>query len=265
MNLGWCYTPYSAAYGAECKADEQCTSKRCSADCYLNPTGKCLCSENADCADDEYCGWGFNSGKCVKKKSDNDSCTADDQCQSGKCGGCLGAVGWCYTPDSADYGEECRSDAQCSTGRCSADCYLDTRGVCLCNGNSDCAATQYCGSGLSSGECKDKKSNGSACSAHDQCQSGACGGIVKGIGHCFAPHSKEIGQGCSADGECKTDRCVNTRLVCGCNEDNQCGGDQFCNKLTGECKSKKGKGGTCNRDRMCSSNYCRKSGFCKGN
>lgn len=264
MELGWCYTPHSGAYGAECKADEQCKSERCSADCYLNPTGKCLCKFDSDCAADEYCGWGLNSGKCVKKKSDNEACAANGECQSGECGGCLNAVGWCYTPGSADYNEECRSDKQCSTGRCSADCYLDTHGVCLCNGNSDCAATQYCGSGLNSGKCLDKKANGDACSAHDQCQSGACGGIIKGLGHCFQPHSKEIGQGCRADGECKTDRCVNTRLVCGCTEDGQCGGDQFCNKLTGECKGKKGKGGTCSRGAMCQSGKCRDIGLCKG-
>ena len=66
--VGWCYTPRSKAYGQTCKSDKECTTDRCSADCYVNPTGSCLCDSDSHCGTNQYCGWGFNSGKCQNKK-----------------------------------------------------------------------------------------------------------------------------------------------------------------------------------------------------
>ncbi|WP_224250096.1 membrane dipeptidase [Hyalangium gracile] len=82
---GWCYTPRSKAYGQACKADRECTTDRCSADCYINPTGSCLCDSDSHCATNQYCGWGTNSGKCQNKKSRGAACASDRECLSDKC------------------------------------------------------------------------------------------------------------------------------------------------------------------------------------
>ncbi|KFE72044.1 membrane dipeptidase [Hyalangium minutum] len=82
---GWCYTPRSKAYGQACKADRECTTDRCSADCYINPTGSCLCQSDSHCASNQYCGWGTNSGKCQNKKSRGAACASDRECVSNNC------------------------------------------------------------------------------------------------------------------------------------------------------------------------------------
>jgi microsomal dipeptidase-like Zn-dependent dipeptidase len=84
-SVGWCYTPRSKAYGQACKSDVECTTDRCSADCYANPTGTCLCDSDSHCATNQYCGWGFNSGKCQNKKSRGAACSADRECLSNNC------------------------------------------------------------------------------------------------------------------------------------------------------------------------------------
>ena len=196
-------------------------------------------------------------------KTDGQSCSRDSACGSGSCGGCLGAeLGWCFTPNSTPYGGDCKADDQCQSGRCSADCYFNPNGKCLCDDAAACGAGQYCGWGFNSGKCQDKKGNGASCAGHKECQSGSCGGIIKGLGHCFAPKSKTIGQGCRADGECTTNRCVDTRLVCGCTNDSQCGGE-FCNHISGDCRPKRGKNAVCSRDNHCKSGKCRTIGLCK--
>ncbi|HYH98713.1 membrane dipeptidase [Hyalangium sp.] len=82
---GWCYTPRSKAVGQACKADRECTSDRCGADCYANPTGTCLCDSDSHCASNQYCGWGLNSGKCQTKKSRGAACSANRECASNNC------------------------------------------------------------------------------------------------------------------------------------------------------------------------------------
>ncbi|WNG29749.1 peptidase M19 [Cystobacter fuscus] len=108
------------------------------------------------------------------KKPDGASCGGDSQCQSGSCGGCADLVGWCFTPNSKAYGQTCKSDKECTTGRCGADCYVNPTGTCLCDSDSHCGSGQYCGWGLNSGKCQNKKSRGSVCSADRECQSGTC-------------------------------------------------------------------------------------------
>ncbi|XXF76134.1 membrane dipeptidase [Myxococcaceae bacterium GXIMD 01537] len=83
--VGWCYTPRSKAYGQTCKSDRECTTDRCSADCYVNPTGSCLCDSDSHCGTNQYCGWGFNSGKCQDKKGRGAACADGRECLSGTC------------------------------------------------------------------------------------------------------------------------------------------------------------------------------------
>ncbi|WP_373692146.1 dickkopf-related protein [Corallococcus sp. AS-1-6] len=111
---------------------------------------------------------------CVDRKTDGTSCGRDGQCLSGACGGCFNAVGWCYTPRSKAYGQTCKSDRECTTDRCSADCYLNPTGSCLCDSDSPCGANQFCGWGLNSGKCVNKRARGAACSSDRECASGTC-------------------------------------------------------------------------------------------
>ena len=149
---------------------------------YLEPGQRpqyALCDNDADCGDEVfYCNTAAplidSDNECVFKRPDHTGCTRDGQCLSNECGGCADAVGWCFTPDSAGYGDECRSDRECTTGRCSADCVINPTGVCLCNGNEDCASNEYCGWGFNSGKCQTKKPRGAACSKDQECQSDRC-------------------------------------------------------------------------------------------
>lgn len=108
------------------------------------------------------------------KKPDWEACSANNQCQSGACGGCANLVGWCYTPRSKGYGETCKSDRECTTDRCGADCYLNPTGTCLCKEDSHCGSSQYCGWGLNSGKCQNKKGRGAACAYDRECLSNNC-------------------------------------------------------------------------------------------
>jgi microsomal dipeptidase-like Zn-dependent dipeptidase len=83
--VGWCYTPDSKAVGDSCRADRECRSNRCSADCILNPSGRCLCTSDGDCASSQYCGWGANSGECRNKKGRGSLCASGRECSSGRC------------------------------------------------------------------------------------------------------------------------------------------------------------------------------------
>jgi microsomal dipeptidase-like Zn-dependent dipeptidase len=138
-----------------------------------------LCDNDADCGDEVFfCAEGVPAidadNECAFKRPDHDGCTRDGQCSSGECGGCFDTAGWCFTPNSASYGETCMSDRECTTGRCSADCVVNPTGTCLCNGDEDCQAQQYCGWGLNSGECRQKKKKGAACAKDRECLSNNC-------------------------------------------------------------------------------------------
>ncbi|HEU4405814.1 MAG TPA: membrane dipeptidase [Polyangiaceae bacterium] len=138
-----------------------------------------LCDADVDCGDEVfYCAEGVPlvdaDNECSFKRGDHEGCSRDGQCLSGECGGCLDTAGWCFTPSSAAYGQACRSDRECTTGRCSADCVVNPTGTCLCDGDDDCGAAQYCGWGLNSGKCQNKKSKGAACAKDRECLSNNC-------------------------------------------------------------------------------------------
>lgn len=172
--VGFCYQDDIKQLGESCVADRECRSERCSADCVLNPVGRCLCNANADCAAGEFCGWGLNDGICMKKRADHTLCSQDDECQSGHCGGFIGGTGWCYTPGSKTVGQGCRVNGECSTNRC-----LDLAQVCGCNSDSDCGGNQYCGWGLNAGRCQNKKGRGSLCASDRECASGSCRNLLR--------------------------------------------------------------------------------------
>jgi microsomal dipeptidase-like Zn-dependent dipeptidase len=175
---GAAYAPDSKLLNQGCRFDAECISDQCTSVLCSTFDGRCVCNDDGDCGGSSYCQDEIpaNPGDndCVPKKSNWSSCSRDGQCQSGACGGCADMTGWCYTPRSKAYGQSCKADTECTTDRCSADCYVNPTGTCLCDSDSHCASTQYCGWGTNSGKCQNKKSRGAACSADRECASGTC-------------------------------------------------------------------------------------------
>lgn len=174
---GMAYAPDSKVLGQGCRFDAECFSDQCTSVLCSTFDGRCVCNDDGDCGSTNYCADGLpgpGDNSCVPKKADWDSCSRDGQCRSGACGGCADTVGWCFTPRSKAYGQTCKSDRECTTDRCGADCYVNPTGTCLCQSDSHCGTNQYCGWGLNSGRCQNKKGRGAACSADRECQSNNC-------------------------------------------------------------------------------------------
>jgi microsomal dipeptidase-like Zn-dependent dipeptidase len=174
---GAAYAPDSKVLGQGCRFDAECQSDQCTSVLCSTFDGRCVCNDDGDCGSSRFCqeelpGPGDND--CVSKKANWDSCSRDGQCQSGACGGCANLTGWCYTPRSKAYGQACKADRECTTDRCSADCYVNPTGSCLCQSDSHCSSTQYCGWGTNSGKCQSKKSRGAVCSSNRECLSNNC-------------------------------------------------------------------------------------------
>ncbi len=172
------YAPDSKVLNQGCRFDAECISDQCTSVLCSTFDGRCVCNDDGDCGATNYCQDEIpaNPGDndCVPKKTNWSSCSRDGQCLSGACGGCADLTGWCYTPRSKTYGQSCKADTECTTDRCSADCYINPTGTCLCDSDSHCASTQYCGWGTNSGKCQNKKSRGAVCSSDRECLSGNC-------------------------------------------------------------------------------------------
>jgi len=174
---GMAYAPDSKTLNQGCRFDAECISDQCTSVLCSTFDGRCVCNDDGDCGSANYCQLelpGPGDNDCKPKKANWDSCSRDGQCLSGACGGCADATGWCFTPRSKVYGQTCKSDVECTTDRCSADCYINPTGSCLCESDSHCSSTQYCGWGLNDGKCQNKKSRGAACSSNRECLSGNC-------------------------------------------------------------------------------------------
>jgi hypothetical protein len=175
---GAAYAPDSKVLNQGCRFDAECISDQCTSVLCSTFDGRCVCNDDGDCGATNYCQDEIpaNPGDndCVPKKTNWSSCSRDGQCLSGACGGCADLTGWCYTPRSKTYGQSCKADTECTTDRCSADCYINPTGTCLCDSDSHCASTQYCGWGTNSGKCQNKKSRGAVCSSDRECLSGNC-------------------------------------------------------------------------------------------
>ncbi|HEY8377452.1 MAG TPA: membrane dipeptidase, partial [Nannocystis sp.] len=136
--------PGTIELGGTCKVDADCKSGSCTG--ALGVYGVCVCNDDDDCADNQFCdaGLDFKQNKCVALKSDGAACAivgGNHQCASGHCG-----AGRCYTPNSVALGGTCYVDAACRVGKCSS---VDgTKGTCVCKADADCGAGRYCDAGL---------------------------------------------------------------------------------------------------------------------
>jgi microsomal dipeptidase-like Zn-dependent dipeptidase len=263
---GLSYCDGALALGYECRTDAECSSHRCTAVACGTVPGTCVCDQDYDCPTGNWCDRNLpvtgRDNSCRPGKGDHDTCVRDSMCASGHCGGIIAnGLGWCYTPNSKSYDEGCRANAECKSNRCG-----DLTQLCKCKTNGDCPSGKFCGDLLNDGQCIAKRSDHSACTSDSQCASDKCGGVGASSGWCYTPNSRNIGQGCRADAECTTNRCVDTKLICGCTSNAQCGSNAFCGSAlnAGECVAKRSKGAACLHDYECSSNRCADVGhYCR--
>lgn len=106
--FGRCITGVeNLALGKSCCRDDQCASGSCPAD-----NSSCQCTQNSDCATNQYCAKGFlglGKNTCKDFIADCTFCT-----QSSHCGpGALCKLGKCATKDSVASGGTCCRDYQC--------------------------------------------------------------------------------------------------------------------------------------------------------
>jgi hypothetical protein len=221
------------------------TSETCATDC-SNET----CSDDTDCAADEYCS---DEGVCEP------SCSVDSDCESGE--ECV--AGECLT--------SCSDDANCA-----ADEYCSDEGVCepSCSVDSDCESGEEC----VAGECTEAciaEGNDIGLNNEIQCCDGLSV-ILKGtseddqaldIGYCT-----QCGDGvcadpendwncpidctCSFDTDCEADEYCSDEGVCepSCADDSDCEGTDICE--AGECITECTEDSECAEGEVCSDNQC---------
>jgi hypothetical protein len=191
------------------------------------------CATSNDCDAGTYCDTGtltFGANRCVPFKAECESCSADKQCRlPATCNG-TPPFAKCATPGVLALGATCCQDYQCNSGSCS------TARVCQCRTDADCGSPRRCHDGLLSANL------------------------------CYTPGSKNAGQSCVADDECKVGKC-NSNHLCVCKDDGDCGAGMWCDggfDLTNNvCRAKLGKGAVCGGIGELGVGHRCKSGDCK--
>jgi microsomal dipeptidase-like Zn-dependent dipeptidase len=169
---------------------------------------------------------------------------------------------------SVALGVACTADHQCQSGRCSS--VAGTRGVCVCNEDSDCGAGRFCNMGpdIKVNACEALKADNESCAlagGGHQCRSGQCK-----LGRCYTPGGVKMGGTCYVDDACAQGRCSSvdgTKGSCVCKEDSDCGTGFWCDGgadlKKNACKRKLDKGEVCGTVGEFGTGHRCKSGNCK--
>ncbi len=175
------------------------------------------CTEDTECGTLACFDPGDGTARCLHRcRGDAGVCPSDEVCAAAadSCGGCLSpdAVG-----GARGLGEPCEVDTDCRTGSCFDDAPLR---YCTeeCEGFLDCAAGFHCRSGWcargAAGE------DGDTCRVNDDCRgtrecleglcASRCGDCEEGF-TCVEERCRldltPLGEACSSDDECVSDRC----------------------------------------------------------
>ena len=202
--LGGCAGETGSAAAPEPKPEPDAVSTGCASDKDCPASGE-ACTQAA-CTAGGCTVQALDTGPC----DDGDSCTINDACQAGTCGGTADPACECKTDvDCADDGDLCNGSSICDVQ--AHKCLLDQGTVVACpdTDGDPCTApscvkdTGKCATGPSNdaGSCDD----GNPCSADDACKAGKC----EGVGQCL----------CKVDSDCKDD-------------DNKCNGTMYCDTTT---------------------------------
>ena len=214
----------------ECTGGEiACTLEGNLLACEQDNAGCWIYSEPAACGDDNPCtddlcvpGTGcvndFNSLSC----DDGDACTENDTCAAGICAG----ANWCDCQLEADcvkYEDEdlCNGTLVCVSGQCVADpatviaCNTANDGPCAAAACDPASGQCYPASVADGTDCDD----GDACTAYDQCLSGACAGEQM---------SCDDGNACTDDACDPAKGCIFTSNTAPCSDNNVCTVNDAC-------------------------------------
>ncbi|MFT5434350.1 MAG: hypothetical protein ACI9OJ_005063, partial [Myxococcota bacterium] len=174
IEAGWCYTAGSKDIEQPCKANDECLSGDCTALCPVNLTGVCECQGAADCPENFVCDKGFLGNVCVEK------------------------------PDALAVGEACDDNDECKSGQCEGD-------FCVCDVDSDCEEGQYCNAiPAIANTCETAKAECDTCILDKECGVDAIClalGLPIGTPKCVQEASKELGEPCCKNAQCKQGSC----------------------------------------------------------
>jgi microsomal dipeptidase-like Zn-dependent dipeptidase len=168
-----CYTANSKAMGQSCNVNAECQEGKCSSELWGAINGKCVCDADGDCASSQFCFKGFatiGTNECRAKIANGQLCDQSSKCASGHCN----VV--CYEPSSKSMGQSCNVNAECQEGKCSAELWGAVNGECVCEDDGDCN-NGYCDTGtlgVGKNQCKSFKDLGDGCTRGGQCRSGCC-------------------------------------------------------------------------------------------
>ncbi len=178
--------------------------------------------------------------------SDEDPCTQNDVCTSGKCGG---------APLKCNDGNACTDDAcDPKTGTCGSTPVADGA---TCDDGNKCTAKDACVKGKCTGEdytvskaCDD----GNICTNDGCAPQTGCFAVAKNSGAC------DDGDKCTDAAACVAGKCIGKAKVC--NDNNPCTND-ICDKDTGTCKSTQFDG-PCSDGNACTEKDTCATGKCAG-
>ena len=235
-----------------------------------------ICSLPTDCTDGYYC----QTGACIAKKQNGQTCNSSGQCGSNWCsnGYCCGEGLVCCAGTS-----DCNDANVCTTDTCqnSACVFADNTSTCTAG---SCAGLTYtlpktCSSGSCSGgggtdncsgvdPCKAYSCTESGCSVQNQpagiqCMPSTCSGQELTTAKQCNPGGLCSEGGVTAD--CPGNYLCSTSTTCrtSCSEHAHCVDGYYCHP-SATCQLKRPDGDTCSSDQGCQSDYCNNSICCSG-
>lgn len=165
-------------------------------------------------------------------------------------------------------GGTCKLGADCLSGRCTG--VLGAYGVCVCDGDNDCSAGNWCNAGLDfkQNKCEALKNDTESCPAvggGHACKSGTCN-----LARCYTANAVAMGGTCYLDAACKDGKCSaidGTKGTCVCQTDPDCGSGKWCDAgldfKKNTCKAKLNLGEECGTVGELGVGHRCKSGNCK--
>jgi len=293
----WTYTAWSACY-QEKKTRTVATATP--AGCTGSPpdaelTEACStssCSFDDDCTSGKYCNTSAEPDICSAKQADGAACTRPTQCDGGVCssGKCASSCMFdnnCASNQFCDItaspkacttkkasGQECSAANQCSgkfcnDGKCASSAPLVCAPACD-------ALHYYCDTLVAPPSCKVKHSDGAACAAANQCDSGVCTNTkcAPAPANCSPACSAEkycegttckdkkiAGATCTVGTQCTSNLCDKGTCKVTCTDDSACTATEFCNLTASPktCNTKKSETQACTAANQCAGEACTNS------
>ncbi len=266
---------------SDCKNGQVCDTSSGTAVCKTKPA----CSKNADCPFGQVCDTETSAtpscripcfgedcdaqqfcdyyqgvplrGYCVPKKSNNESCAEDRECDSGLCdqsrnGVCAAKP---VVPSKKANNENCSSNEECASNVCdqssaSMPATCGKPSGTACENDAECRFDTCDPSNKKCG-----RANGQSCSASFLCSSEICDSKLFKCG-------KPVSASCSVDSECSTGICGTSKTCAApassgqaCTANSQCS-SKTCDLTLSPSKCGNAIGSTCSQDADCSSTRC---------